>query len=361
MEPGKSLSKNLLYTPWEAYFQTSTEAAPSIVAGKSHSKKTGGGKLPDKKNTSNNSTGSYVPPSQYYTNQRQSSVPMSLHESTLASFLQFVSHDYHRNWATPHDAKNNSSRPLSLKDVDDRIKQRAVTLVGGGINAPIAISKNSTNTTKKRRRRRRQCSWEQVKDKCQKWCVENSIEPLCDITFLREMNRGWNDYLWNLLELSTDDLSCLDSEEGVQRLQQRWIAIVIGGGRNTKYKNYNANNFELVGGHVKIDSCHSHKAWIGRHGVVIGETQNTYRIACLASTSRKQSKMESIVGDDNDDNVSVIVVPKQGTALMLLLPVPPAQNFLGSIEDHAARHEHDGVLIPVSDKTICITLSDSYR
>ena len=132
MEGGKSLSKNLLYAPLEAYHKA---ACFQAVGGDSDY----------------STSDSNFHPSQYMS--LKSSIPKSLQESSLVSLFHSISCNYHRNRAMANDAKNNGSRPLGLSDIEERIRQRAVTLVSGGINSSIKIS-NDTVKSKKRRRRR---------------------------------------------------------------------------------------------------------------------------------------------------------------------------------------------------------------
>ena len=79
---GKILSRNELYAPLVAYEQTN------------------------------------VNPSSYIMNL--SSIPKSLQESALVSFLHKSSFEYHRNRAKAGDPKNNGSRPTSIFDVEEK-------------------------------------------------------------------------------------------------------------------------------------------------------------------------------------------------------------------------------------------------
>lgn len=304
MEQGKSLSKNLVYTPLEAYIQYDNASAKSAV------------------------TAAVDHPSQYM--NQQSSVPKSLHESSLASFLQSVSHDYHRHQATPRDAKNNASRPLTIKDVDNRIKQRAVTLIGGGINASLPITTSQHKRTKNKKRRR-QAPWDQVQEQCQQWSTRNE-RTLGDGEILREMNSAWNKYIWNLMDIASNDdgsNAFNDDSMAIKRVQQLLST--------------NDGNIELVGAHVKIVSCESHRAWAGRRGVLVGESANTYRIAGLEFSWSRRDPNHSKKGYAND--ILTLVVPKKATSLMLFLPMT----------DNDARQAEDAELIRISERTIGVT------
>ena len=92
-----TLSRNALYTPLMAFEQTN------------------------------------VDPSSYMTTRKN--IPSSLRESSLVDFIQTVS--------------ETTEKPLSFQAVEERIRQRALTLVGGGINSSM------TGQQSKRQRRRR--------------------------------------------------------------------------------------------------------------------------------------------------------------------------------------------------------------
>mmetsp|Transcript_18879 Transcript_18879/g.39698 ORF Transcript_18879/g.39698 Transcript_18879/m.39698 type:complete len:420 (+) Transcript_18879:159-1418(+) len=288
MENGKSLSKNLLYTPLVAYKKVLVSAEENFDDGSSTSANTD------------------YHPSHYMMNK--SSVPKALQESSLMSILHSISCDYHRNRAGVNDAKNNGSRPLSLSDVEEKIRQRAVTLIGGGVNTSISINKKPLRSKKRRQR-----SWEEKKDVLEKFASssEATTESGDVISFLQRLNAAWNEYIWKLL---SKDKSFNESQSmagsSLKEIQGQLVSLtrtVIG----TKKKNHSSSGstrrekegiacgtFELIGSHIQIKSCNSHRSWIGRFGVVIGETKNTYRIAGFACRkNKKKAKRNKSVTD----------------------------------------------------------------
>ncbi len=380
MEDGKTLSKNLTYAPLAAYQKS------AIGARDQDSKKS-----------------SPAHPSQYMSNKKN--VPTSLRESSLSSTLHFVSCDYHRNRATINDAKNNGSRPLGLPDVEDRIRQRAVTLVGGGMNSSIPIAKK-TNRSKKRRHR----SWEEAEPRLKKYSMEavlSGSEPSHVISFLRKMNMAWNKYAWNLLtsdkdkrenfRLSEDDLNLIEVRLGT--LVSKKKSRSTEGGNFNRAVNSNHGKIDLIGAHLKIDTSDAHKSWGGRFGVLVGETTNTYRIASFARRSKKtksatkgslrkkkQQEKDNIgsmheksanlkdgktVGDyvkgtdnlepyptsSNNKNIEILVLPKRGTVLLLILPLVPLgeSNEIEIYKDQASNAEGTTppeTMIPIPDESI---------
>ena len=119
-DTGKTLSRNAIYTPLEGYDQEEVE------------------------------------PSQYMTTRK--TIPKSLQESSLFTFYQSVSYNFHYKIATASDPRNNGNRPSSLKDVEERIRQRAITLIGGGINSAGCTS---NDTGKARKRKRKTIPWQE--------------------------------------------------------------------------------------------------------------------------------------------------------------------------------------------------------
>ena len=306
MEDGKTLSKSLMYAPLVAYQKA------AVGSSSSSSKATH--------------------PSQYMSAKKN--VSASLRESSLASTLHFVSCDYHRNRATVNDAKNNGSRPIGLSDVDERIRQRAVTLLGGGINASIPVGKKVVRSKKRRRR-----SWETAKPFLSKSFTDEAVlrSDSGDIlSFLRKLNSTWNDYVWKLLsndkdnggkrQLSDDELNEIEVRLG-SLVSRKDLGRDGGGNKNDggfhQMEETQGDKIDLIGAHLKIIGSNSRRSWVGRFGVLVGETTNTYRIATYAP-HRKMRKNAS--KEANGMNIEVLVLPKQGSVVQLILPLLPYES-----------------------------------
>lgn len=358
-QQGKSLSKNLLYTPLEAYLLH--DAAAVATARRTDTKVS----ITAAATTTSQST-TNPHPSQYLNTLK--SVPKSLHETSLAPFLQSISHDHHSGLTTAaaDAAKNNGSRPVSVKDVEDRIKQRAVTLVGGGINASLRSStstrsfpfRNNKHSHRfKAAKKRKRKEWQhQVQENCQSWIDRfgdghDKTSSMTEVEFLREMNKAWNDYMYSegsstpLDDFTKTEIAPNKEDDSDNKMQRQF-----------QQRLSQEKQLELVGAHVKIAVCNSHKAWAGRFGVLVGETTNTYRIAGLtvgwSSKTALTAAESQDKGHEREKNaVSTIVVPKQGTSLMLLLPMRPVQD--GTMD---SQNDNGEVLIPLSERTVCVTL-----
>jgi RNase P/RNase MRP subunit p29 len=298
---GKILSRNELYAPLAAYEQT------------------------------------HLPPSSYMLNQL--SIPKTLQESSLVSHLQKVSYNYHRNQAKASDPKNNGSRPNSIRDVDEKIKQRAVSLIGGGVTSSLDVDHKIAK--KHRKRKRKQKTWEDVKDKLDTKSNKVGLDlwqTLDDAAhFLRSLNSSWNQYISSVLRLgkATKEISTIAADFVACKTQ-----------------------LELVGAHVRIACCSQRIHWEGYSGIFIGESKNTWQILTLRSkkdngTKEKCAEKDSII--TFKPTIETLAIPKKGSSLILILPDPSSTPNSTEIDKTS-----DDELIPItSQRSICIMLDPS--
>jgi hypothetical protein len=360
MEDGKTLSKNLMYAPLVAYHKLASIGAS------------------DNNDSGNSSTSRMNHPSQYASNNPN--VLKSLNESSLASILHFVSCDYHHNRATVNDAKNNGSRPLGLPDMEDRIRQRAVTLLGGGINVSIPVVKTTIRSKKRRHR-----SWEEVEPVLKKLSSSLEEEMTSEsesgrvISFLQKLNSAWNDYAWKLLmkdkattqkqRLSEDDLKAIEVRLGAlmgSKIDNRKNSNSSAGSNSRSGSNFfqkgnvEDDSINLIGAHVQVKSSNSRTSWIGRFGVLIGETTNTYRIASYTRTRRKKSNTNSAEAASKNKEIEMLVLPKVESSLQLILP-----SIVGFNKDDNMLNPEEDItiesMIAVPDEAICICIADQKQ
>lgn len=344
MKNGKSLSKNLLYTPLEAYQEAARNHDPNALSAAATGYETS------------------FDPSQYLSGTKK--VPKSVQEPSFVNFMHTISQDFHRNRATISDAKNNGSRPLSLNDMEDRIRSRAVTLVGGGINASVSSKSKRTSLSSQKRR---QHSFEQAEP-----ALKSGGGSTNAVDFLTAMNTSWNEYILSNILLSTP---CATLESMKQRLVSLLPFTTNADGDCHRL----SSRVELVGAHVRIHQCPSRNEWVGRSFILVGETLNTWRLAGLATKRQKQRRMkQKKEGDekaemkdmDNTEKhstsvdpppVKVFLVPKKGTTLVVIVPLPGKvaggdagdANLDGSNTNNGANE----CIIPVVDSSITVELS----
>ena len=245
MAPSKpsTLSRNALYTPLIAYDQQK------------------------------------VDPSQYMTTAR-SSVPTSLRESSLVDFVQTVSTE-------------TSDKPLSTQAIEDRIRQRALTLVGGGINSSMTAG----GKQRQERQRHEELSNRQKKKilkqaKAKQTGLNPKQEDEKVFNTLLEVNRKWNVYVRKLARV--DQLQDFSDDDSIQKTLSSRLAQV-----------------ELVGAFVKLIECRAHKEWVGKEGMIVDTTTNTWRLAIMKVSGIQTQKQQP----------RVLVVPKKGSQLMFQLTI----------------------------------------
>jgi hypothetical protein len=399
MEDGKSLSKNLMYAPLVAYHKSANSTIDD--------------------NSGGSSTSIAKHPSQYTSENR--SVSKAFTESSLVSLLHFSSCDYHRKRATVNDAKNNGSRPLGLSDMEDRIRQKAVTLVGGGINTSIPIPKTKIQSKKRRHR-----SWEEVEPVLKKLSSSSSSAETLEsesghvVSFLQKLNSAWNEYASKLLlKDRAKNRNQRISDDDLKEIEVRLGALTRSGIHNTTRNRVHsgdngrsANDFmaqdhiDFIGAHVQVKSCKAHVSWEGKFGVLIGETKNTYRIASFArrrklkkattkaSSPEKQREVGQIrdtsgfrecsnsgTEKSTDDfegktqrarsdvsnsglkpsSIEILVLPKLESSLILILPFVSSKINEGDSNDQDLSLEPEDVnldsMISVPDEAIGICIA----
>jgi hypothetical protein len=249
--------------------------------------------------------GLYAPLSVYRDQEDSSSskkrkVAPSLKDSALVDFLYTVGRDHNRK-ATISVGKNNGCKPLSQNEVSDRIRQRALTLIGGGINTSISGEKSKKNASKatglyqtmsNRKRKLRQERQESVGGSQQ--CPSTNTGDK-----LTEINRKWNDYVHGFLRDQGCDLQTKKGTRALTTMLTRYLPEV-----------------GIVGSFINIAACKSNKHIVSKRGFMVGETAHTWRVAVLPrGTSR--NKLGKVL-------FKLRTVAKQGTRITLVLPLNTA-------------------------------------
>lgn len=310
----KTLSRNALYTPLRAYEQA----------------------LED--------------PTTYMSTLKN--VPASLKESSLSSFMQRVGEDYHRNRATGPDPKNNGSRPLTVSDMDDRLRQRAVTLIGGGVNSAITTSKPKSTHTRSRTRKRPCLAPTKVQS-----ILSRSHQSNTDVVaFLFLLNTRWNTYILQVLDR---DLSKNVDSSISKEMDERAIMSTLVAARDC---------IELVGAHVRIHSCTPKRHLVNTYGLLVGETKNTWSLAIRLRHGRKKrsTKVESEVGKNkNVDNtpspmlnsLEIVMIPKDGSSLDVIIPSSRGTKSADTALGQPMSQDPSTAMFPLAPRCIIIRLS----
>lgn len=242
--PQPSLSRNALYTPLIAYEQEKNDPSTFMASRKS--------------------------------------IPNSLKESSLIDMLQTVS-------------SRQEEKPLSSQAIDERIRQRALTLVGGGITSSMTGKARNNKKRKQeelpnrqRKRIQQQAIRTEQDGETHEMKQKKSNEDM--FTVLVELNQKWNAYVRKLAGVDGSfEFSASSRNKLLKRLEQ----------------------LELVGAHVKLIVCSSHKEWVGKEGLIVGATRNTWTLALVNLASAAKQKQQP----------KVLVVPKRGSQVMFRIPV----------------------------------------
>ena len=236
-----------------------------------------------------------------------SSVRKSLQEQALYDFYADRSAHFHAV-NDRLDGKNTSGRPLTADEIASRLRLRTLTLVGGGYGtAPRQSSKQpptAKRTISSRKRKRRGT------DKT----TQQSLDPAVmrqQALFLRHLNEQWNEYARKVLQIN--DSGDRSSDEMLSFSSACW-----------------RERMEWIGAAVRVNRCKQHIGWVGRTGVLCGQTTCTWRVAWMEQERKKLDERErdSVTGTWK----KTLLIPKLGTSLIALLPVLPSQQEEGTDE-----------------------------
>jgi hypothetical protein len=206
----------------------------------------------------------------------------------LCQFYEIVSQDYHRNCSSS-EARNTASRPLAASELSDRVLTKSLTLIGGGYNKGLQSSGRRRKTNAKKKRRRR---------KATKWTDLSSTQ----LGFVQKLNICWNDYVWKILKCT------------------RGINIPVASLNALKQA-----RLEWMGARVRVESCMSNPSWCKRRGIVVQITKETWVVALDQSLPSSEG-VSTKVNETSIRGAQTIILPKRGTALVALLPLPIEEN-----------------------------------
>lgn len=193
--------------------------------------------------------------------------------------------------------------------------------MGGGINTSLGgkkkkapSKKRSISNRERKRRLAKHASPETAERKSDLSETDDgkrkhpAASSLISMDFLLQLNEKWNAYIDKMVKTHIqDDASHVDN---VGRLE--WLSSTLA-------------RCELTGGYVQITKCSAHRQWIGKEGLVVGVTANTWRIALLQRHTTKTKKKDSEATVEEGPALvkvsKVLVVPKQNSQLSFRVPL----------------------------------------
>ena len=312
------------------------------------------------------------------------SIPRELREPVLLDHLSTISSTYHHPTmsaslmsgaasATGDSLKansiskakamgmgrNNGGQALPRRSYEDRLLQRSLVLVGGGLMTSVVgtdgmeaaasgeaggggadggdqpLSRHMVDVSRAQRRRRRKDRGHRVRgsisnsERERRELARGEVEStfiraevggnanrkrkrstttLHDQDVLLRLNDMWNAYMSKLLglEQNDDDTTTTSSKKPIRK---RRSAAELSALLSTA---------ELIGAFVKIDRCDASKSYVGKEGIVVDSTANTWRIAIpkpvMGKVKKKQkgeSDGEKVKGDEMTSNEA-----KRGTKML---------------------------------------------
>jgi hypothetical protein len=194
---------------------------------------------------------------------------------------------------------------VTRRAFEAKLAQRALTLVGGGLNKPIATPTKDMTQTKpnharksspfpgyvshrQQKRNRMDVRVREGKRPHAKDCPNTCITDY-ELLVLTQLHQLWKEYFHSLrrTQIGLDDL-------------------------------------ELVGAHVRIVQCKEQSSWIGSEGLIVVDTANTWQVV-MGLPQDSETEEVSLETRSNKlflqkfTRARLIRIPKQGSKIALIL------------------------------------------
>ena len=234
----------------------------------------------------------------------------ALKDGALVDFLVQVGKDHNRK-SNISVGKNNGSRPLSHNDINDRIRMRSLTLVGGGIN---------TSISSELKKKKASLAIQQLTMKRKRMTRKKDTSNHVDVDTwakLEVVNSTWNAYVHRFLQHMQVNLDYSNTRASVNSLSLTLSRV------------------ELVGSFLAILKCESHPHLVSYEGYLIGETLHTWRLATLRRHADKKKTDKSFC--------KVLTVPKGGgTELEVVIQRPESSESFVTDDSKATEKSNEG-------------------
>ena len=248
----------------------------------------------------------YAPLNDYLKESKSSSnsVSSKLKERALYSFIETVSGEYHSS-NTSLGLKyggNNGGQGLSSRQVENKLARRALCLIKGGIGTSISKSSleivDGASSGKKRNRESgwiRLCGSMSKRKRTKKLSKSNVVVPAnnpdLDGSILFGLNKIWKKYIETLL--------------GKRLLPESF---------NSKEAASLVATAEMIGAFVSITESQSCRNYVGKSGIVIDVTRNTWKVAV------PKDGLEDLDNIVKCKNLKVLIIPKRDSKLVIKIP-----------------------------------------
>jgi RNase P/RNase MRP subunit p29 len=176
------------------------------------------------------------------------------------------------------------------------------------------------------------------------------------LDFLVSMNEQWNAYMLQVLDIDLDKNMYLSQPEEVhiQAIKAKFVVA--------------RDNIELVGAHVCIHSCKQKRHLVDIHGLMVGETKNTWAVAILSRSGRKKRRRKASEHEEKGDHVEtsyvgnlnpteIVIVPKDGSSLDLIIPLSGTSTKAGAPPSTDNSQDTSLQMFPIVHRSIYVRLS----
>ena len=230
----------------------------------------------------------------------------TLKDSTLVNFLAQVGVYKNRKGSTSV-CKNNGSRPLSQNDVSDRIRTKALVVLGGGINVSLSCDSKKSQQSLESQKLLLASNRKRKKAMLKRCLPSHEVFDKDTWSNLEVVNTKWNEYMCHHLKNEG-----VHVETANTRYLSKCIPRCITG-------------VELIGSSVSVLKCPSNPCYVSKEGVLIAMTLKTWRIA---SRPRKDHLLNA------DNYCLVVVVPRDGlSVLQIVVPTNKSQKLSQEVCD----------------------------
>jgi hypothetical protein len=331
-------------------------------------------------------------------------------------------------------ARNTGNRPLHVGEINSRIRQRALTLVGGGYNASVVVNDGAgagsnraatTATTnqamnahdkrsavtvasrtsaarhqrQQRKRRKKTASTEQkpatvisndgggpipATAEASASASASAISTIrtttdtdsdnsdnINVDMLRQLHTMWLDYLCNLLGVQSPTSGTSRNDKGnnsnnnrktkkgaagttpqppLELVRSKLPKLLLQTTAAAAAAAGTPAAMELVGAKVRVQASTRHPAWVGRTGIIVQATAETYQIsgpspvvAEVPATSKDAADTTAATQTQTKSpaKIQTWIIPKRGSRLELLLPVDLANKHGTTVDPFSSSSSSD--------------------
>jgi RNase P/RNase MRP subunit p29 len=242
----------------------------------------------------------YAPLNTYLNETKRNSskaVNANLREKALYSFIESVSSEYHSPDTSLglENGANNGGLALNARQIEQKLSQRALTLIKGGINSSIVKSTSAMvdgdNLSATRQRKSGSSGVVRLYGSVSNKKRKRSREEMTGIVssspeVLVGLNQIWNKYIEKLLSNSPNSKEILSL----------------------------MTSAELTGAIASVARSQSCRSHIGKVGFIIDITKNTWKFSIPKDGSKDTEGMIKC------KEFKVIVVPKRDSTLVIKIP-----------------------------------------